>query len=78
MKKANNNGLCCWREGAAARPAGPSVFPKRPSLTDSLPPRKKGRPASAGQKKSQQTEKKQIKSTIIKYRCYKENKLHKI
>lgn len=59
-------------------PPGQAVFPNRPSLTDSLPLRKKGRPESAGQKKSQQTKKKQIKSTIIKHRCYKENKLHKI
>lgn len=65
------------RERLPCRP-GRGVFPRRPSLTDSLPPRKKGRPESAGQKKSQQTKKKQIKSTIIKRRCYKENKLHKI
>lgn len=57
---------------------GRGVFPSQPSLTYSLPPRKKGRPESAGQKKSQQTKKKQIKSTIIKHRCYKENKLRKI
>lgn len=75
VKKANNNGLCCQREGARL---GRAVFPNWPSLTDSLPPRKKGRPARAGQKKSQQTKWKQIKSTIIKHRCYKENKLHKI
>lgn len=65
------------RERLPCRP-GRGIFPNQPSLTDSLPPRKKGRPESAGQKKSQQTKKKQIKSTIIKHRCYKENKLHKI
>lgn len=79
VKKENNNGLCCQTEGAAAVPAWLGCIPK-PAIINGLTSteEKKGRPESAGQKKSQQTKKKQIKSTIIKHRCYKENKLHKI
>lgn len=78
VKKENNNGLCCQMEGAAARPAWPGCIPKPAIINRLTSTEKKGRPESAGQKKSQQTKKKQIKSTIIKHRCYKENKLHKI
>lgn len=78
MKKENNNGLCCRTEGAAAVPAWPGCIPKPAIINGLTSTEKKGRPESAGQKKSQQTKKKQIKSTIIKHRCYKENKLCKI
>lgn len=62
------------------------MVPGWPSFTCLLPfgislkreEKKRGRPENSGQKKSQQTKRKQIKSTLIKHRCWKENKLGEI